>query len=60
MNDEEKIAFMNSVGGDVVWRMAEGNPHQETDVTSGGKPIYIPSELIPKNDLPQSTKPDSE
>ena|SRR3990167_5049547 len=45
---------------ELAWQMLEGRPQQETDITSGGKPIYIPSELIPKNDLPQSTEPDSE
>jgi hypothetical protein len=31
----------------------------ETDITSDGKPIVIPSELINKNDTPRSTETDS-
>ena len=60
MSEEARIEFLKSIDPDRVWEMAEGKPHQETDITSGGKPIYIPSELLPKNDLPQSTEPDSE
>lgn len=39
--DEEKQDFLNSLDPSVVWRMAEGNPHNSSDVTSGGKPIPI-------------------
>ena len=39
MSDEDKLAFMNSLSPDMVWRMAEGNPAQTTDVTSGGEVI---------------------
>lgn len=33
---------------------------QETDVTSAGKPLIIPSELINKNDTPQLTENSSQ
>ena len=39
MNDEEKLAFMAGLPKDVIWKMAEGNPEQKSDVTSDGKPI---------------------
>ena len=41
MTDEERIEFLNSIDPDMVWRMAEGNPNQNTDITSGGKVIPI-------------------
>lgn len=40
-NDQEKQEFLNSLDPSVVWRMAEGNPHETKDLTSGGKPIPI-------------------
>jgi len=30
---------------DLLWRMLDGNPHQATDITSGGKPIPILSNV---------------
>lgn len=42
MNVEERIAFLNSVDREFAWRMAEGNPHQTEDITSGGKPLPSP------------------
>ena len=44
LNDEERDAFMEEVGADMVWRMAEGNPKQETDITSAGKPLLSEEE----------------
>ena len=35
MTEEEKIDFMNSLSGDTVWKMAEGQPKQDHEV--GGK-----------------------
>ena len=35
MNEEERIVFLRGVPRDIVWRMAEGNPHQ-TEEHSGG------------------------
>lgn len=28
MDDKQKIEFLNSLSKDIVWKMAEGNPHQ--------------------------------
>ena len=41
MSDDDKLAFMNSLSPDLVWRMADGNPAQSTDITTAGKPIPI-------------------
>lgn len=37
--EEEKNEFLATLPTEVVWKMAEGNPKQDTDVTSGGEPI---------------------
>ncbi len=41
MSDEEKREWMKDLGKDTVWKMAEGMPKQDNDITSGGKPIII-------------------
>lgn len=43
MSDEAKLEFLNSLSKDIVWKMAEGNPHNTEDITSKGEkiiPIY--------------------
>jgi len=64
--EEEKRAYiewLEEKKPGFAWTMAEGNPATNTDITSGGKPIYMPAELLSKhnlNDSPQSTEPDSQ
>ena len=41
MTDENKLEFLNSLTKDIVWKMAEGNPANQTDITSAGKQIPI-------------------
>ena len=38
----------------LIWNYLDGLPHQTMDMTSGGKPIYLPTELLNKNDIPSS------
>ena len=63
MTDEERETFLEGVNKIDLFKMAEGLPSQHTDVTSGGKPLYIPAELLNKNELDdtasQSTEPNS-
>lgn len=63
MNEEEEQEFFNGLPKIDIWKMAEGLPSQHTDITSGGKPLYIPTELLKKNELddnpPSSTITDS-
>ena len=33
LSDEEKITYLKNLPSDIVWRMAEGNPHQTSDET---------------------------
>jgi hypothetical protein len=60
MSPEEKEEFLIKISPEMQWRMGEGNPHQATDVTSDGKALVLPSEIILKNDSTPSSKPDSE
>lgn len=39
MDDEEKREYMSTLPREIVWKMAEGNPANATDLTSGGMPI---------------------
>ena len=41
MSDDKKLEFLNSLTKDIVWKMAEGNPATQTDITSAGKQIPI-------------------
>ena len=51
MNDEEREEFFEGMDKKVIWEMAECKAKQDTDITSGGKPILVMSpELIEKND----------
>lgn len=60
MTDEERDEFMEGIPKEIIWKMAEGNPENKTDVTSKGEKIIImPTELINKNATNQSTEPNS-
>ena len=54
LSDMDRAKYLNSLHPSEVWRMAEGNPYNATDITTGGKPIYLPAELLEKNELLQS------
>jgi hypothetical protein len=56
MTDEERVEFLKNVPLDIQWKMAEGMPQTNTDITSGGKPLILPAELINKNDTPHNTE----
>src|SRR3990167_5169994 len=51
MTDKEKREFLIEVTAFDRWRMAEGQPHQTTDVTSGGKPIPIIAGITQKDNV---------
>ena len=50
MNDEEKIEWLRSLGKDIVWKMAEGNPHQDTDVTTQGEKLELGVIVLPSKE----------
>lgn len=56
MTDEAKQEFLNSLSKDIVWRMAEGNPHNTEDITSGGKPIPLLNALPNNNSSKEDTQ----
>jgi len=39
MNPEEKRVYLKQLPPEIVWKMAEGNPHSTSDVMSGNEPI---------------------
>lgn len=39
--EEERQAFLNGLSKDVIWKMAEGNPENKSDITSGGQTIPV-------------------
>lgn len=39
MTDEERQEFMAGLDKIDIWKMAEGNPATNTDITSGGEPL---------------------
>ena len=52
MTPEQKDAYLKDVPKGEKWRMSEGNPSNNTDITSGGDKItFIPSELAEKYNL---------
>lgn len=51
MTEEEKENFLRGIPKEVQWKMAEGNPSNETDLTSAGEKIEFKVEL---NDSPTS------
>ncbi len=50
MTDDERDEFMSGIPKEIIWKMSEGNPKTDSDITSGGKPIVVLSaEVIEKN-----------
>lgn len=43
--DDEKIDYLASLPTDIVWKMAEGNPENKTDVTTKGEAIKTDVDL---------------
>jgi hypothetical protein len=53
MTEKEREEFLDGIPKIEIWRMAEGNPSNATDVTSGGKSlvIQISQEVADKNNV---------
>lgn len=60
--DEEKIEFLKTLPTEIVWKMAEGNPKQDTDVKHEGNIQVTGIEMIvPKaNESENNTTANSE
>ena len=50
MTEEEKLEFSKKVSPETVYKMAEGNPDNRTDITSGDEPIQILGGITNKDD----------
>ena len=46
MNDEKKKEFLAELPKEIWWRMAEGNPHNTQDMTSGDQRIGVAVGII--------------
>lgn len=58
--DDKKLEFLREMEPDIVWRMAEGNPHQTQDTEVKGKVIVeISKESAEKNDATTPKPEDS-
>ena len=61
MDDEQTKKFLKEISPELIWRMAEGNPKSDTDITSGGEKImFIPSEIMNKNEISSKPKDNSQ
>ena len=61
MTEEEKIAFTKKVGNESIWRMAEGNPPNSTELTGkDGEDITFSVVLTDENYTSQGSKPTDE
>ena len=47
MSDDEREAYLKEINKIDRWKMAEGLPKQDTDITSGGEPIQPTQIFIP-------------
>jgi hypothetical protein len=41
MTNEERDDFMDGLPKELIWKMSEGNPKQDNDLTSNGQSIVI-------------------
>lgn len=39
--EEERQEFLHGLSKDIIWKMAEGNPENRTDITSAGEKITM-------------------
>ncbi len=58
MNDEDKAIFLKKLDPEMVWRMAEGNPKQDTEIS--GNPDLPFSIKIIKQEIKQENGTDSQ
>ncbi len=49
MNEKERQNFLEGLPKEIIWKMGEGMPQTNTDITSGGKPIPLFDNVISSN-----------
>lgn len=52
--DDKKIEYLGTLPKEIVWKMAEGNPAQDTN-HGGEVTIKIVKEIAEQNDIDEST-----
>jgi len=59
-SDEAKKKWLKGLDSGLVWRMAEGNPENKTNVTIKGKPISdsLLSDVSKDDSITKNKKPD--
>ena len=58
--DDEKVEYLAGLPADLVWKMAEGNPENKSDITSGGETLPILVEIIrERQEKKQDEKPEN-
>jgi hypothetical protein len=57
MTDEERDEWLEGLPKELIWKLAEGNPKQDTDVTSDGKKLQISFDAV---FLQKHTKPEDD
>lgn len=61
MSEEARIEYFKELDPEVVWKMAEGNPATNTDITSKGEKIAVlPAEIYDKRHLTPQPSDNSE
>lgn len=58
--DDEKLEFLKELPADIVWKMAEGQPHITHDITSGGLPIPILGNVHSNDSNKEDSSPQKE
>ena len=43
MTDKEKVKWLEGLSPEMIWRMAEGNPANNMEITPGGEPLFQPT-----------------
>lgn len=41
MTDEERQEFLHGLPKDIIWKMSEGNPKQDTEINPSGNPLTV-------------------
>lgn len=44
MDDDERQEYLKGLPKDIIWKMAEGNPENKTDITTKGEKLSIDDE----------------
>jgi len=61
MSDDEKRAYLETIDSYKKWAMAEGNPENNTDITSKGQAILVTAqEAIDRHAISRDTEQSNE